>query len=526
MSRIQAALRLAQGISLSLIAGLLFTFIASACAPSPTATVTPTPTTVLEPTATPTQTTAPTAVPTREPVATATQTAVPTATPTEAPTPTATPTSAPTATPTLEPTATPTPEPTAAATPTAVPTATPVAEATPTPAQAPPPTATLPPASTAWRGEYYANADLGGSPSLVRDDAAIDFVWQNDAPAPGLPAEQFSVRWSRVATFEDGVYDFYATMDDGMRVYVDDELLIDEWRDEAERTVQVSRHMSAGPHRMRVEYYDRQHGAVALLWWEKSRPYPDWKGWYWANQNLQGNPVLTRNDPQINFDWQTGGPGGGVPSDHFSARWTRQMRLDEGTYRFQIVVDDGVRMWVDDRQIIDAWYDHELHTLTADYVVGGVGEHTLRVEYYNNTFQAQVRVSWQRIGDASYPDWKGEFWPNPTLSGDPTLRRNDHAPDFVWGKRSPAPGIPVDGFSARWTQEREFQSGLYRFYALADDGIRVYVDDELVLNEWHSAREKTYQEDVHLSGKHMLRVEFYEEGGDARVQFRWERIGN
>jgi hypothetical protein len=359
---------------------------------------------------------------------------------------------------------------------------------------------------------------------MARTDTTVGFDWGIDAPAPGLPVDGFSVRWSRTAAFEAGAYEFHATMDDGMRVYVDGELIVGEWRDEAERDVTTSRQMSAGNHAVRVEYYDRRDKALASLWWEKARSYPDWQGAYWPNQNLLGQPALLRNDPQISFDWQMGSPGASVPSDRFSARWTRTIGMEAGIYRFQVTVDDGVRVWVDDTLIIDAWQDRKTRTLSADYVIAGAGAHSLKVEYYDNEFQAIVIVSYARIGAPSYPNWKGEYFANPYLSGDPVLVRSEGSLDFDWENRAPAWSLPADNFSVRWTREREFEPGLYRFHILADDGVRFYVDDSRLLDEWHSASGQEYQVDAQLPWKCTLKVEYYEDAGDARFHLSWERI--
>ena len=75
---------------------------------------------------------------------------------------------------------------------------------------------------------------------------------------------------------------------------------------------------------------------MAKFWWERERSFSGWKGHYWTNQGLEGNPLLVRDDPQVSFDWQMGGPGGGIPDDHFSARWTRTTYLQAGTYRFSL----------------------------------------------------------------------------------------------------------------------------------------------------------------------------------------------
>ena len=537
VSMFRRRLWLARGLTLI---GLLF--IVAACGPTPTASPAPTQTAtgVVEPTATATPVVEPTATSTSTRVEELAATYTPTAVPTATPSPTATPTSQPTAALTATPTSAPTQTPEPTATPTAVPTATPSPTATPTlpplptptamsmPVPTPtarparPPAATAAPASAGWRGEYYANPDLQGQPALVRTDADIGFDWDTDAPAPGLPAEGFSVRWERVAAFEEGLYHFRATMDDGMRVYVDDELLIDEWRDEAEREVSASRHMTAGNHRLRVEYYDRRHLAVASFRWEKDRSYAGWKGVYWANQELLGNPALVRDDPAIRFDWGLSGPGGAVPSDHFSARWTRTLGFEDGVYRFHVRMDDGVRMWVDDALIIDRWWDNKDGDISADYVIAGTGSHTLKVEYYDNEFHARIDVSWAKVADPGYPGWKAEYYANPHLAGDPILIRNDASPNFDWEARAPAPNVPADRFSVRWTREREIEPGVYRFTLRADDGVRLYVDDKRVIDEWHQSWAKTYEVELVLGWKPKIVVEMYEDLGDARIKY--ERV--
>jgi hypothetical protein len=385
-------------------------------------------------------------------------------------------------------------------------------------------TATQTPVPTGWRGEYYANAGLEGEPAVVRTDGDIGFDWTNEAPAEGIPAEGFSVRWSRVAAFEQGLYHFHASMDDGMRVYLDDELLVDEWRDRSEREVIVSRNLAAGNHALRVEYYNVRHRALANVWWEKDAAYPDWKGMYWANQDMLGNPTMMRNDPEINFDWQMGSPGAAIPDDHFSARWTRTEGFEEGLYRFTVLADDGVRIWVDGRLILDAWTDHQQHELTVDHTMAGAGAHAVRVEYYDNTFHARAHVSFAKVAPPAYSGWKGEYFDNPYLSGVPLLVRNDDTLIFDWEWGAPAPNLPVDDFSVRWTLEKEFDPGIYRFTFQVDDGVRFHVDDELVLNEWHQTWNETYEVEVKLSWKPKLVVEMLEQAGDARIRVSWARI--
>ena len=60
-----------------------------------------------------------------------------------------------------------------------------------------------------------------------------------------------------------------------------------------------------------------------------------------------------RNDDRLDFDWGTGSPDQLIPPDHFSARWTRSIDLEAGTYRFDLIVDDGVRFWIDNVLVLD-----------------------------------------------------------------------------------------------------------------------------------------------------------------------------
>jgi hypothetical protein len=175
-----------------------------------------------------------------------------------------------------------------------------------------------------WQGEYYANRDLGGTQVLVRNDAAINFNWGAGSPASELPADNFSARWTRTLAFDAGLYRFHAIVDDGVRLYVDEALVIDAWGDGSSREVSGERWLSSGNHSLRVEYYEHAGDAVIQVWWEKvngdTSYYPDWKGEYWSNADLSGSPALVRNDVAIDFDWGTGSPASGLPTSQPAGR--------------------------------------------------------------------------------------------------------------------------------------------------------------------------------------------------------------
>jgi hypothetical protein len=377
-----------------------------------------------------------------------------------------------------------------------------------------------------WRGAYYANSDLSGVATLVRNDREINFDWGRGAPAIGLPSDNFSARWTRTMAFEDGLYRFHVSVDDGARLWVDERLVIDSWRDGELRQVTGDQRLSGGYHSLRVEYYERGGEALVRVWWEKINAYPDWRGEYWSNRDLSGSPTLVRNDVKVDFDWGRGAPATGLPADDFSARWTRTAGFDAATYRFHVSVDDGARLWVDERLVIDAWRDGAARELTADLPMVA-GQHSLKLEYYEHGDSARVRLWWDKVTSVSYSDWKGEYWSNRNLSGSPVLVRNDKAIDFRWDRGAPATGLPSDKFSVRWSRRVTFEPGVYLFSAWADDGVRFYLDGKLLLNEWHNNDGKdVYTTNATLSGPCNLVVEYYEDGGEALIKFWWNRVGD
>jgi PKD repeat protein len=294
----------------------------------------------------------------------------------------------------------------------------------PAPPTPPPPvpTPTPPPGLviTDWRGEYYSNPDLAGAPVLVRNDVSISFDWGLGSPAPEVPADNFSVRWTRRLNFTPGAYRFYARADDGLRLFVDNALLLNEWRDSSPTTYAAEVYLTGGDHDLRLEYYERGGGALGLLSWERLTNYPDWKAEYYSNPNLQGAPVLVRNEPSINYNWGRGSPGTGLPADNFSARWSRAVDLERGDYRLRVHADDGVRVWVDNSLVIDQWRDGDTGVMEIERKLSS-GRHQLRVEYYERGGNAFIGLAIDRRDDPDDPPTAVIKSPSESVIGQPIL---------------------------------------------------------------------------------------------------------
>lgn len=123
-------------------------------------------------------------------------------------------------------------------------------------------------------------------------------------------------------------------------------------------------------------------------------------GEYFNNSGLAGSPIFRRCDNQVSFDWGAGSPDARIPGDNFSVRWTGRFWFDAGTYRFTTRSDDGVRLWINDQQLINEWRDMAVTSVARDKSLTS-GAHTLRMEYYEHGGAAIAGLTWPRQQQAS-----------------------------------------------------------------------------------------------------------------------------
>ena len=115
---------------------------------------------------------------------------------------------------------------------------------------------------------------------------------------------------------------------------------------------------------------------------------------YFDNVDLTSRRV-TRIDPQLNFNWGSGSPDPAIPPDAFSARWTGLVKPPAaGAFTFYTHSDDGVRLWVDDRPIIDNWTDHGETEDNGTIQLEGGRLYSIRLEYYERAGSAVIKLFW------------------------------------------------------------------------------------------------------------------------------------
>ena len=377
-------------------------------------------------------------------------------------------------------------------------------------------------AQGAWYAEYFTNRDLAGAPAATRYETAVNFDWGAGSPDPAIPADNFSARFTRDAEgFEAGAYRFSYRSDDGIRIWVGNLLVVDDWRDRQAGWSLVDRFIPRGTHRVRVEYYEHGGGAAIQVAWERVSGGSGWRAEYFSNRDLSGSPLLVRFDPAIDFAWGTGSPDPAIPADNFSVRWTRTLGFNSGAYRFLASTDDGVRITVDGVRVVDAWRDQERFNTSWGDITLGSGQHTIVVEYYEHGGGASAHAWWNL--QSTFSGWEGRYYDNPELRGGPALIRNDAAIEFDWGEGAPVDWMPADLFSVVWTRQVPFSPGFYRFNVRSDDGFRVWLDGALIMDFWQPMDYEWRRFDgTYLEGTHALKVEYFERSGQARVRFWWE----
>lgn len=403
--------------------------------------------------------------------------------------------------------------------------------------------------------EYYDNSNFT-SLKLVRIDPRINFDWGSSTPDASLGVDTFSVRWQGQIKIDYAQsYTFYITTDDGSRVWIDNQLIIDKWYDQGPTEHQATINLTPGFHTIKYEYYENGGGAVAKLYWSspsinKSLIPSDhlyYFGQYPHDQYLQGglkgiyskftdfngslSYIFTRIDPQINFDWGGNMADASLNFDKYTAKWNGKIKIERSdTYTLYTTTDDGVRLWVNNNLIIDAWWDQGQTERQANiYLTPGL--YDIELDYYENGGLTVCKLYWSSstITKSLIPptnlyyenarDLKdglyAEYFDNIDFTNC-KIKRIDSGINFDWISFTPDSLIQGDTYSVRWTgQVKADYNETYTFYSSSDDGPRIWVDNQLIIDNWSD--HNPYPEvsaNVYLTeGWHDIKVEYYENLG-------------
>src|SRR5215471_599157 len=262
-------------------------------------------------------------------------------------------------------------------------------------------------------------------PTLQRVDKDINFASTLEAFPGTKLVDNFYVRWTGVLkTPKDGRYTFYLNSDDGSRLFVDGKEVVNNGGTHEMTELFAETELKAGEHEIKVEFFDAEEDAGCIFSWEPpgmskavvpasvlfhkaagaqpglvaeffkteegSEDFPDFPA--------SKGPDLKRVDKDINVESTQEEWPGTQFKDFFYIRWTGTIRIPtEGAYTFYLESDDGSRMFIDDKQVLDNGGAHAMQEVSGTGKLTA-GDHRLKVEYFEKDIDAGCKMSWKGPG--------------------------------------------------------------------------------------------------------------------------------
>jgi hypothetical protein len=272
---------------------------------------------------------------------------------------------------------------------------------------------------------------------------------------------------------------------------------------------------------------------------------------YFDNSDFTGTRV-SRTDASIDWDFGLGSPDSSLDSDNFSARWTGQLQAAfSGPHTFIASYNDGMRMFLDERVVMYRWGPRiTTGEDRATVVLEGGRKYDLRFEFFDQGSAALARLSWESTCQSRQVVPRKQLYPVAPaapvcpverasgsgtglkveyFSGEPSQRplatSNVGQLDVAWGTSAPAPGVPADRFSARWTGTLEAPiDGPLTIYLSTDDVGRLRLGGALLADSWSEPfgpQEVAATIDVRAGQRYDLLIEQRDDTGGAFAHLYW-----
>ncbi len=257
---------------------------------------------------------------------------------------------------------------------------------------------------------------------------------------------------------------------------------------------------------------------------------------YYNSRKLT-SPVVSRVDRKVDFNWGTSEPHLAVRADNFSVRWQGELTPPvTGPIYFRSEMDEGARLWVNNQEIFNDWARNKGLRIVEGQTNLVAGEKVpIRLEYYDYRGNAQINLQWKYEGQ----DWQTvpsaflqpkyggllATYYNDMELGTPMFSQIDRQINFDWRTKSPHRAISKDRFSVRWEgMITPMHSEVYTFSAKTDDGVRLWINDELIIDKWvrQAAREWSGTIDLVANQPVSIKMEYYDQTGRASAKLYWE----
>lgn len=316
-----------------------------------------------------------------------------------------------------------------------------------------------------WNVTYFRNAHKT-QPTLKNVTAdkvtgvntQVKGISVQGQPFRDMDRYNFSIRWEANVEFEPGQYVLSGKANDGVRIWVGGQKVVDNWADRANTIDYITQPINlSGTKLVEVEYYQMYEDSYLTFNWAKvgSTPTPsnpttptptvtpppsntqppvvnpiatfdnvDWNVKYFRNANknfssLKGVTAdLVRDVPgTVRGIKVRGQPFNSMNRYNFSIRWEANVAFD-GTYTITGVANDGIRIWVDGKQIVNDWRDRASNVNYASSPFTLTGNKLIEVEYYQMYEDAFLDITLNKSGGTTPTPTPST--PSPTPSNPPT----------------------------------------------------------------------------------------------------------
>ncbi|MBL9117647.1 MAG: PQQ-dependent sugar dehydrogenase [Verrucomicrobiaceae bacterium] len=348
-------------------------------------------------------------------------------------------------------------------------------------------------------GEYWPAISMSGTPQ-TRVDANVQFDWATGVPMAGIPNDNFSVRWrGRILAPVTGLYTFATETDDGVRLWVDSQLLIDKWINQGTTRYTGAISLTAGQlYEVEMHYFDNFGGALARLMWT---PPSGTEQIIPATQffNLPGGTNHRPRSPDIIIP-----AADSELTDPVSIVMASSLFEDVDAGHTHLSSDWEI--WTTDITPVKVWHALEVTGSARTYAGLGDGIFVNGFTALANNTSYQLRVRHQDSSGSLVSAWSAysvrnftttppddargvaaEYYNNTRLSGNPVVSRTENNVNYDYGNGAPpsTTTVNVDGFSARWRARIKPQfSEVYTFKTITDDGVRLWVNGEQLVDKW------------------------------------------
>jgi len=423
--------------------------------------------------------------------------------------------------------------------------------------------------------DYFKSADFSNY-KTSRIDAQVDHDWRYGGPLcseaglsdgacetgdpAGIGINDWTGRWSgQVVALSNETYTFHARADDGVRLWVNGQKIIDAFDNAVgssgnpiDRSGSIAL-QEGHKYDIRLEYIERNvQSSLHLFWSTPTRPEElvpqhvlysigqgtGLRGAYFGDTKF-GQLKKTRLDHSINFSWGTGSPDAALDGNNYSVRWTGfiQPRFAED-YIFSTTSSDGIRVWINNQLVIDNWHTgNPNEQRSAPVSLKGGVKVPIKVEYFDSTGHASAVLRWSSASESKQVVPQAQLYPsggegvaaqyfNDTDSSNPAQKRVDPQINFDWGLASPDPAVNADNFSVRWhAQVEPWFSESYTFSTMTDERVRLWVDGKLLIDNWtdHVATTNTAPSIALVGGqKYDLKMEYADVRSFACAGLFWK----